>query len=76
MPRTGAFDAVVIWHRLVTPPGAYALVLAPGRTMTRYQIPSLASSPGQASVPAAIAAGTFDPFSSSAWFLCSGFGSI
>ena len=47
MTRTGAFDAVVIWHWLVTPPGAYALVLAPGRVMTRYQYPSLAPSPGQ-----------------------------
>ena len=47
MPRTGAFDAVVIWYRLAEPPGAYALVLAPGRAMTRYQIPSLAPSLGQ-----------------------------
>ena len=47
MPRTGAFDAVVIWYRLEAPPGACALVLAPSHAMTRYQIPSLASNPGQ-----------------------------
>ena len=55
MPRTGAFDAVVIWYRLGAPPGAYALVLPPGRVMTWYQYPSFASSP----VPAATVAGTF-----------------
>ena len=47
MPRTDAFDAVVIWYRLAESPGAYALVLAPGRAMTRYQYPSLAPIPGQ-----------------------------
>ena len=47
MPRTGAFDVVVIWYRLEAPPGACALVLAPSHAMTRYQIPSLASSSGQ-----------------------------
>jgi len=47
MPQTGAFAAVVIWYRLEAPPGACAPVLAPGRAMTRYQIPSLAPSPGQ-----------------------------
>ena len=47
MPQTGALGTVVIWYQLVAPSGAYALVLAPGRTMTRYQIPSLAPSLGQ-----------------------------
>jgi len=66
MPRTGAFDAVVIWYRLEAPPGACALVLAPSHAMTRYQIPSLASSSGQryhlllqpVLMPSAVAAGT------------------
>ena len=47
MPQTGAFDAVVIWYRLEALPGLCALVLAPGRAMTRYQYPSLVPSPGQ-----------------------------
>ena len=47
MPRTGVFAAMVIWYRLEAPPGACAPVLAPGRAMTRYQIPSLAPSLGQ-----------------------------
>ena len=57
MPQTGAFDAVVIWYRLEALPGLCALVLAPGRAMTRYQYPSLVPNP--VSVLAATAAGTF-----------------
>jgi hypothetical protein len=60
MPRTGAFNAVVIWYRLEAPPGAWALVLAPSRAMTRYHYPSLAPSPGQRYQLAATTADTFD----------------
>ena len=69
MPRTGAFAVVVIWYQLEAPSGACALVLAPVRAITRYQIPFLAPNPGQryqlllqpvlTSVPAATAADTF-----------------
>jgi len=43
VPPTGAYAAVGIWCLFVALSGAYAVVLGPGRAMTRYQLPSLGS---------------------------------
>jgi len=73
VPPNGSFATVYIWYRFVALPGAYSVVLAPGRATTRYQLPSLGlvEAKGtscwlqQQPVPLAW---TFSPFSSSVVF--------